>query len=223
MKKLVTIFFLLIAAFAFAEKPKRKVICVIDTGIRASPELENKLCGPVADMTGRGIEDKDGHGTNVASIIARQIDGSRFCIVPVKWYHNMATQVPIYLAINKAVRMGANYINISAGGDNPIDKERNALKRALDKGIVITVAAGNDNQDLNEKCSYFPSCYSEFRSYNNWHVVANFRDGSYQDGSNYNGPVNSLANGHKVSAGGSMMSGTSQASAQYMGQLVGAQ
>jgi subtilisin family serine protease len=222
MKKLVIVAALLIAVGAFASRPKRLIIAIVDTGIRASPELEGKLCGGI-DITGYGLYDRDGHGTNVASIIARQIDGSKYCIMPIKFWNSVKQVAPIDIAIKEAIKHGASYINISAGGGLYLKAEHTALKRALNKGITIAVAAGNDGRNLEEVCYYYPACYKDLREYSGWYVVANMRDGKLVDKSNYGFPVNASGDGHEISAGGTTESGTSQATASFLGHLIGEQ
>jgi major intracellular serine protease len=223
MKKLVIVAALLIAVGAFASRPKRTIVAVIDTGIRMSPELEGKLCGIYIDTTGHGIYDYDGHGTNVASIIARQIDGSKYCILPIKFYHDHNHIASLDIGINEAIRYNAKYINISAGGGLALKEEHNALKKALRRGITIAVAAGNDGRNLEEFCYYYPACYTDLRKFTSWYVVSNVHDGKLANGSNYGYPVNATGDGYMISAGGSTESGTSQATAQFLGHLIGEQ
>lgn len=220
MKTLVAIA-LLLGVAAFASKPKRIPIAVLDTGIRMSPELEGKLCTDSGiDLTGKGIVDINGHGTNVASIIARQIDGSRYCVLPIKWYHTQTQQVRISSAVYRAIAEHVGYINISAGGPISLPPEKKVLRLALEAGIVIAVAAGNDGKNLSEVCYYYPACYPDLRRYPGYYVVANVHDDRYLDDSNYGGPVNAFGDGHRIEAGGTVMSGTSQATANFLGDLI---
>lgn len=217
----------LLALFVLTSTPQsgvppyitKDIVLVIDTGYNEVADLEGKLCDYAVDLTGTGIRDKIGHGTNIASIIGRGLQPTQ-CIMPVKFYDN-AQMALVERALIIAQEVRAKYINISAGGSDYEQTEHDLLESLLQNGVVITVAAGNENSNLKKHCTYFPACYTDLRKYKNWYVVANVHKGLLVDHSNWNEPVNAIADGHNVKAGGYTMSGTSQACAAFMSKLLG--
>jgi hypothetical protein len=67
------------ATLVMAEEPKPIVVAVIDTGKAVDPKLKYCKYGH-KDITGTGLEDNNGHGTNVASLIAREAKGANYCV-----------------------------------------------------------------------------------------------------------------------------------------------
>ncbi|TAM75546.1 hypothetical protein EPN44_08850 [bacterium] len=116
-------------------------------------------------------EDTDGHGTNVSGIAAALTNnGSGFagvgwktpllefkifadtdstgvsCVQPGAISADCgASTTDEAAAITSAVSHGAKVISMSLGGPGPIDQtEYNAIQAALQKGVVVVAAAGND-------------------------------------------------------------------------------
>jgi minor extracellular serine protease Vpr len=136
-------------------------VAVIDTGVDYNhPDLFG--LGPSGKVVG-GYDfienddspmDTDGHGTEVAGIIAA--DGSLKGIAPAAKI--LAYRVSdtgegvssdlIIKAIQRAVADGANVINISLGVNRTNEKIDEAINYAVKKGIVVVTAAGNGGPDL---------------------------------------------------------------------------
>lgn len=132
-------------------------VAVIDTGIDYNhPDLAGY--GPAGKVIGgydfvnsneRPI-DTNGHGTEVAGIIAA--DGNLSGMVPkakllsykVSSTGEGVSSDLIIRAINQAVQDGANVINISLGINRTNDQIDSAIDQAVKKGIVVVVAAGNN-------------------------------------------------------------------------------
>lgn len=191
----------------------KQVIAIIDTGVDLNNiEVKAAMCGG-EDFTGQGLQDADGHGTNMFLTISRQVNLSKFCLMPLKWYHTkehrnwLDTPVPltyIVSAINRAIRVKAKIINMSLNGSRSFEPERQALKRALDLGLTVVVAAGNSGKDLSSKCSSYPACYA-FKSKNFYVVAGVDENGMVSKNSNYGGPVNAVeAYGNDLTAGTSV-------------------
>ena len=129
----------------------RTKIAVLDTGVNVTNQLKPYLCeGKHYDLTGTGLKDRIGHGTNIVNIIARYLDPKRECIMMIKWYdpkfetNDAANIKHLSEAAVAAIHIvHASFINISAGGSAPVSAERKALEAALERGTVIAVAAGN--------------------------------------------------------------------------------
>ena len=136
-------------------------IAVIDTGVDYNhPDLfglgdQGKVIG------GYDYIDKDstpfdtsGHGTEVAGIIAAdgQLKGiapkSKILAYRVSDDGNSVSSDLIIKAIEQAIVDGADIINISLGINRTNQKIDNAVNKAIDQGILVVTAAGNNGPEL---------------------------------------------------------------------------
>tara|TARA_R110002049_G_scaffold309027_1_gene516018 strand:+ start:486 stop:3188 length:2703 start_codon:yes stop_codon:yes gene_type:complete len=100
-------------------------------------------------------QDDNGHGTLVAGIIASRGDTDDSVagvnpwarVLPIKATNGRGegNSVGVAAAITQAVNEGAKVINISLGGDRFAAAEATAVQYAYDKGVLLVVAAGNQN------------------------------------------------------------------------------
>lgn len=136
-------------------------VAVIDTGVDYNhPDLFG--FGPSGKVVG-GYDfienddspmDTDGHGTEVAGIIAA--NGNLKGIAPsakilsyrVSDNGEGVSSDLIIKAIQQAVTDGANVINISLGVNRTNERIDEAINFAVKKGIVVVTAAGNSGPDL---------------------------------------------------------------------------
>ncbi|NLV32964.1 MAG: S8 family serine peptidase [Clostridiaceae bacterium] len=149
-------------------------VAVIDTGIELdNPHLQDRI-----DFRGRNfvpsspssnINDKEGHGTAVAGIIAavptQETNYYGVCgnvdvkIMPLKVYSDLtgALQIQYIIdAIYYAIEMNVDVINISIDIPHYDEGLQIACLAAYDKSIPIIASAGNKG---NEYYSYPSSCY----------------------------------------------------------------
>jgi subtilisin family serine protease len=147
------------------------VVAVIDTGVQAShPDLGERLL-PGYDFVGddpieRGDEDDDpsdgdGHGTHVTGIavanrdngegIAGVAPGAKVLPIRVLDDNGEGYADDTIKAIEFAIEKGVHVINLSLGDYLPLQSAlfadpayENALERAVDQGIVVVLAAGNN-------------------------------------------------------------------------------
>ncbi len=138
---------------------KNKVIvAVIDTGMdKNHPELKNALLPGYNAANPMNQPAIDMHGTHVAGIIAAEKNNGvggygvnpYVKILPVDVFDRGwgATDYSIAQGIDYAVAKGAKVINMSLGGPftSPIIEE--SVKKAIDKGVVVVAAAGNEASD----------------------------------------------------------------------------
>lgn len=137
-------------------------VAILDTGVfSAHPDLTRRIAqckdfthprNPVVDGK---CDDKNGHGTHVAGIIAADagVDG--------KGIYGVAPQANIFAykvcgangscyaddiaaALNMAASQGANVINMSFGSDQESPLIRDAIASVAGKGLLLVAAAGND-------------------------------------------------------------------------------
>jgi len=136
-------------------------VAVLDTGVfKNHPDLRDRVKN-CADFSGTDTfvenkcEDKNGHGTHIAGVIAANggIDG--------KGIHGVApeTNLMIYkvcvndgtcfaddvaVAVRKAVDSGAHIILFSIGSDAESSLVADAVAYAAEKGVMVVAAGGND-------------------------------------------------------------------------------
>jgi len=202
---------------------KQKIVAVIDTGI-AAPIFNNKTKYHICehwhkDLTGDGIIDTHGHGTNVSGLIDSGAKGSNYCQVIIKYYnprsHDLDNMYRFVKAIQYAIDIHADYINISGGGVRPSIEEMIVIERALNRGIKIISAAGNERSDLTNK-TYYPAMYDDRIT-----VVGNGLNNVHHSlTSNYGARVNEWRDGENRIGFGITQTGTSQATAIYTGELI---
>ena len=135
---------------------------VVDSGINPNlAEFAGRIDPMSADVAGnRGVSDDDGHGTAVAAVIAAAkndvgMHGVAFGATIVA----LRTDDPgtcgteddcsffesdIGAGIDRARLAGARVINLSLGGSPPSSGLIAAMQRAVNAGIVLVIAAGNE-------------------------------------------------------------------------------
>lgn len=153
------------------------VVAVVDTGVQTGhPDLnlwfnpgeirgnrvDDDRNGYIDDSNGWDFvendnepRDPDGHGTNVAGIIASQNDGvgstgvapgARLMVLRVL---NQERQVyNVAVAIRYAVDNGADIINISLGSTDPAGFPVEALEYATEHDVLVVAASGNSSSDV---------------------------------------------------------------------------
>jgi len=133
------------------------VVSIIDTGIDLNhPDLEGQIIGGYDFVDNDEIpEDTNGHGTQVAGIIAS--NGNLKGIAPnskILMYKvsEDGESVPSHLiikAIEKSIEDGADIINISLGINQTNTKIDQAVNKAVKNNIFVVTAAGNFGPELN--------------------------------------------------------------------------
>ena len=157
------------------------VIAVIDSGIDFThPDLTNNQWSNPApgangdrhgwDYVANGAETKDeqGHGTAVAGIIAAEGNNSlgitgvmwRASLMSLRVLDNTGTGdvANAVEAIDYAVAHGAQVINLSWGTTGESIALKQAIERALRRGVVVVCSAGNSGQDL-DTSPYYPASF----------------------------------------------------------------
>jgi subtilisin len=154
-------------------------VAVIDSGVDGKhPDLSNVSGGlncvsdevrknPAAAADWRPARSEGEHGTHVAGIVAGHGPNSGFRgVAPgatLRSYRVFpdsgggASNFDIAKAIDQAVADRCDIINMSLGGGPKDDLTHAAIDRALDAGVVVIVAAGNDYR----KPVDFPAAFTE--------------------------------------------------------------
>ncbi|MEM2294555.1 MAG: S8 family serine peptidase [Nitrososphaerota archaeon] len=143
------------------------IVAVIDTGVDYTHEdlINNYISGGYDWVNNEDDPwDDHGHGTHCAGIIAASINNGKG-IAGLAQVKIMAEKVLtgggwgywdwVASGIIHATDHGAKVISMSLGGYYPSALVRDAIKYALDSGVLVVAAAGND--DTNNKC--YPAAF----------------------------------------------------------------
>ncbi|MGH9958154.1 MAG: S8 family peptidase, partial [Pyrinomonadaceae bacterium] len=158
------------------------VIAVIDSGIDfthpdlANNKWTNRAPSSDGDLNGwdyitdtSSIIDEQGHGTAIAGIIAAQ-GNNAIGISGVMWQASLMSLrvldntgtgdiADAVEAIDYAVTHGAQVINISWGTTSESLALKDAIERAVRRGVVVVCSAGNGGQDL-DTTPYYPASFN---------------------------------------------------------------
>ena len=137
-------------------------IAVLDTGVLKSHlDLKSRIkdckdfSSPKSPLVDGKCEDKNGHGTHVAGIIAADGGADGLGVYGVAPAANIyAYQVcsasgscwadDVAAAVRMAADSGANVVNLSLGSDSSSPLIYNAVAYASSKNVLVVAAAGND-------------------------------------------------------------------------------
>lgn len=158
------------------------IVAVIDTGFDfkstwSDSSLDKpKLCTGHKSFAG-SKQDNNGHGTHIAGLIAQGNKDIDYCLMIIKYYDDKVAPTDLMLNSNRAfmyaISQRVDIINYSSGGSDWSELECKIVKLALDRGIKVMAAAGNEKSDL-MKVPYYPAlCDSRvFKvvNYNSSHV-----------------------------------------------------
>lgn len=135
-------------------------VAVVDTGIDTGhPDLVGNIVGgfSAVDYT-TSYKDDHGHGTHVAGTVAATDNlfgvigvAPTASLLGVKVLDSSGSGwvSDIIDGVDWAVANGADVINMSLGGPDPVTAFQDAIARANDAGVVVVAAAGNSGPALN--------------------------------------------------------------------------
>lgn len=159
------------------------VVAILDTGCQIDhPDLKNRIIGGknfTPDYSGdpNNFFDNNGHGTHVAGTIAADASGggilgvapaASLLIGKVLDSDGSGSYASIIKGIEWAIKWrGANgekvrIISMSLGGSEGTDALHAAIKKAVDKNIVVVCAAGNEGDENEDTFEFsYPGSYNE--------------------------------------------------------------
>jgi len=158
----------------------------------------------IESAAAKNPSDLDGHGTHVAGIIAAENNGKGILgvaqnalIMPIKVLKDTESQTEISSSeafargIIYAVDNGAKIINMSLGWPRSLETKflRDAVTYALDQGVIIVAAAGNNNSPE----PLFPCSYEGVIC-----VASSSLNGEFSGFSNFGGHIDLVAPGEGI-------------------------
>jgi len=120
-------------------------VAVVDTGADVSAsDFAGRSVSTFSVLKPGAASDANGHGTFVASIVARTAPNARLLVIGAAAADGSMRDEDEAAAIRYAVRHGARVINLSVAGTSTSTVERRALADAARRGVLVVAAAGND-------------------------------------------------------------------------------
>ncbi len=137
--------------------PSEVLVAVVDTGICYNhPFLQGHISSngyDIIDGDSDPTDNYDGHGTHVSGTIVDCTNGLPIKILPVRVldYDGYGTDLSVATGIRYSTSKGAKVINLSLGGGHSciIDS---AINEAVNSGVVVCVAAGNEGSNTAYTC-----------------------------------------------------------------------
>ncbi len=143
------------------------IVAVLDTGIDSShPDLAGQVIKEVNFSSSPTSGDIYGHGTHIAGIIAAKLDNqgiagvapsSRLLNVKVAEDDGTCDIENVASGIKWAVDNGARIINISIQLSNTSESLEKAIEHAIENGVIIVAAAGNNRFEQAVYPAYHPA------------------------------------------------------------------
>lgn len=184
-----------------AHRSAPTLVGIVDTGVAADPTttlgrvLEHGTSRSL--VPGEGLDDLDGHGTEMAWIVHHHAPSARIAAVKVVDWDGATSDRRVAAAISHLQRRGASVVLVSLAGAEPLPLTRAAIDRATGRGVVVVTAAGNDGLDLGTHASY-PGGYDAPRLLT---VAAADDDGALLGSSNRGGSTDLVAPGVVATCG----------------------
>lgn len=184
-------------------------VAVIDSGASLShPDLKDNIVSSVNIANGAlTAEDTNGHGSNVAGVIAAEADngigGAGVAPEAALYIYDINNagsieDADVIAAINAAASQGVNIISMSLGATGAgaySQLEQDAINAAVNKGITVIAAAGNGigNNGVGTSIVTYPAAYDNVIA-----VAAYDKNASLTYFSNYGSWVDIAAPGKDI-------------------------
>ena len=191
-----------------AKLGSQTIVAVIDSGVDASHSFFTDESSNTSRIL-EGNRPKDNapdpnqsnysHGTKVAGVIVDNTP-SNVKIKPYNYYYYQnGTTITLATEISSAADDNVDVINMSLGNYTESSSVKEAVKKAIEKGIVIVASAGNDGVDA---YNHYPSNYPDVIS------VAAFNSSNKPWSNPSNGKETNYGSSIDISAPGSVIKTT---------------
>lgn len=167
------------------------VVSVVDTGVSPHSFLNGRILDTGYDLVDNDPDpnDKHSHGTHVAGTVVDCTPELNVQIMPVRVLdaRGSGSNLNVGNGIRYAAEHGADVINLSLGGYGCSKYIDDSIEYAVENGVTVVVAAGNDNDDTKYYCpSHLENC-----------IVVSACDSKYEKAyfSNYGNSVDVIAPG----------------------------
>lgn len=148
------------AVAALAVEEARKIadgsgvaVAVLDTGVDPShPEFSGRIDAAESFVPGETYHDQHGHGTHCLGTVGGNSptvgmsQGCRLLVGKVLDANGSGADTWIAAGIDWAVKKGALVVSMSLGSSAPAPRIEDAIRRAVDAGVLVVCAAGNSGQ-----------------------------------------------------------------------------
>ena len=145
------------------------VVAVLDTGVAPDhPDISPKITANQNFSGAPTTEDRYGHGTHVAGIIAALMDNAlgiaglapEVKIANVKVLNDSGSGQwsGVIAGILWAADNGSHVINMSLGGSQGTQAVEDAINYAWSKGLVVVAAAGNSGSSTPSYPAFYTNC-----------------------------------------------------------------
>ncbi|MFV1984430.1 MAG: S8 family serine peptidase [Thiohalomonadales bacterium] len=151
--------------------------------VNGVPNVDDDGNGKIDDFNGWDFIENDnspldtnGHGTHLAGTIAAEPNNANIGTVGVCWKASLMalrigdaagnglTEARIVAGIEYAIKNGAKIINMSFGGSSRSKANQDMITEARNKGVILTIAAGNDTTDNDALATPSYPCNYKFAS-----------------------------------------------------------
>lgn len=124
-------------------------VAVIDSGIAEYMEQYDQIAESVNVLT-RGAVVPGEHGTHTTGTVLEGVMGTNTLIYNLDVFNGKEScpTSAVVNAIDKCTAVGIDVINMSLGSSQHSEAKVQAVQRAVDAGIVVVKAAGNDSIDV---------------------------------------------------------------------------
>jgi subtilisin family serine protease len=134
-------------------------IAVVDTGVdRTHPDLAAAIDDYINFCQDESEEDIEGHGTHVCGILAAggqrpggMLGACNARLIVLKGLGQKYSATEYYRALGEAVQR-AQIVNLSLGGNSHDPGEALIIQQAVDAGVLVVAASGNDDDDGSYPC-----------------------------------------------------------------------
>lgn len=137
-------------------------VAVLDTGYYKHPTLPTAIATR-SFINGESVVDRNAHGTHCSgTVLSRDPNiglapAAELIIGKVLSNAGSGSSSGIAAGINWAVDQGADIINLSLGGGSSYAPTNQAIQRAVSRGVIVCIAAGNSGFNGSTNTIGFPA------------------------------------------------------------------